>query len=474
MSRKADTTRRYSLRWRLMVGMGAAFVVIIGVISIGLWNYARNAANQPFDLLLTGASLAILERTAGSPSGPTVDIPYSAFEMMEQDEEDRLFYRVFVVNGKTLTGDPDLPLPPIYRPSAAPFYFDAFHSGESVRFVLQARLLTSYDQSRWVVAQVGNTRRARDSLERELIIKGLAVLLLITGVGLRFVWFGINRALRPLAGIERNLRARDSTDLTPLEAVSPREVKSLIESINSFILRLKSSQKHTQNFIADVAHQTRTSLSTLQGQLELASRQTSLEEMRVRLNKAEVQARRTIRMTNQLLAHAMVIHRADNQPRQTVKLVPLVRATLEETLRDTIDRDIEFELITEELGDGGAAAVGDPVAIREALRNLLDNAVKHGPERNRIDVSLSDVADPADGQCIRLSVEDAGPGIPVEKRIEAFERFHSMGKNGQGAGLGLAIVKAVANSHGAPVRLGVSKYGGLRVDLDFPKGNANA
>lgn len=474
MSVKTDSPRRYSLRRRLMVGMGAAFCVIIAIISVGLWSYARNAANQPYDLLLTGASLAILERTSGSPAGLTVDIPYSAFEMMEQDEEDRLFYRVFIAGGQVLTGDPDLPLPASYHPSSAPFYFDAFHGGEMVRFVLQGRLLTSYDQSRWVVAQVGNTRRARDSLERELITKSLAVLVLITGVGLLFVWFGINRALRPLAGIERNLRARESTDLTPLEASPPREVENLIESINSFIHRLKASQKNAQNFIADVAHQTRTSLSTLQGQLELAARQGSLEETRHRLAKADAQARRTIRMTNQLLAHAMVIHRADNQPQKTIDLIPLVRTALEETLRDTISRDIDFELIAGDFDGDEALVVGDPVAIREALRNLLDNAVKHGPEHNRIDVSIGQMADDAERGRVRLTVEDAGPGIPVEKRAEAFDRFHSMGKSGQGAGLGLAIVQAVTDSHGATVRLGASKYGGLRVDLEFPKVHADA
>ena len=452
--------------------MGAGFAVIIAIISIGLLNQARYSANQPYDLLLTGASLAILERTFGSPRGPVVDIPYSALEMMGQAKDDRVFYRIFTADGQTLTGDPTLPLPDGYRPEAEPSYFDAVHSGEMVRFVLQGRLLTGSDQSRWVVAQIGQTRRARDSLERELIVKGLAVLGLVTGVGLLFVWFGINRALRPLAGIERNLRDRDSTDLTPLQATPPREVENLIESINSFVHRLKVSQENAQSFIADVAHQTRTSLSALQGQLELAVRQTSPENMRDRLVKADVQARRTIRLTNQLLARAMIIHRADNQPRQPIELEPLVRKTMEETLRGTMSRDIDFELVVGDL-DGGGTVMGDAVAIREALRNLLDNAVKHGPENNRIGVSIGRLTG-ANGSRVRLSVEDAGPGIVPGERDEAFNRFHSMGANQTGSGLGLAIVLAMADSHGATVRLGDSRYGGLKVDLEFPEAKADA
>jgi signal transduction histidine kinase len=121
------------------------------------------------------------------------------------------------------------------------------------------------------------------------------------------------------------------------------------------------------------------------------------------------------------------------------------------------------------------------VSLREALRNLLDNAAKHGPLENRVDITLYRDAGKGMGRpVIGLLVEDAGPGIPPDRREAALERFRSLdsevgngagaGRSGQSSGLGLAIVRAVAQAHGARLTLGDSRLGGLAVDIRFPEG----
>jgi two-component system sensor histidine kinase TctE len=452
-----------SMRQRLLSGMAAVYLCVLAILSIGIWGYAREAANKSYDRLLHGAALSILERTYMTDNGVSVDLPYSAFETVGLARNDRVFYRIYTENKKHVTGDPKLVAHMQYSPSDEPFYFDSWYTGAQVRFILQARFLTGENQSGWAIVQIGHTRQARDALQQELVFKGILVAFFITTIGLFLVWFAVNKALHPLIGIERNLRERDPTDFTPLDAIPPREVFSLISSINTFMNRLQNSLSHSQDFIADMAHQTRTALSTLQGQLDLATHETDPDQMRTRLRKADLQARRTIRLTNQILSHAMVIHRADNQNMQLMSLRTLTTQTLEKFIREQIKADIDFEVHFAPFAPHQDDIIGDPISLREALRNILDNAIKHGPRQNKIDIHLFPTPN-----SITLCIDDKGPGIPDTRKHKVLERFFTSSERSHGSGLGMSIVHAVANSHNATLHLEDTPAGGLRVKLVFP------
>ncbi|KGJ03547.1 histidine kinase [Paracoccus halophilus] len=442
--------------------MGLGFALLLLIISLLLWNYARTAANRTYDLLLAGAALSILERVAPGPTGPTVDLPYSAMEILALAPRERVVYGVSSVDGAHVTGAADLPGPP--RDTDTPAFYDADYAGTPFRFVSQERQLNLPEGRERIAVRVGHTREARNEQQLSLFLSGLAGLAAVSAIGLGFVWLAIRRALSPLRQIETDLRARDPSDLSTVDAVPPHEIRSLFDSINGFIDRLRANRALTETFIADVAHQTRTSLSALHGQLSLAADATALDEMRARVGKAEAQAQRTVRLTNQLLSHAMVIHRSENAALHPVALKPLVREQLAEMLRDSRMRDVALTFDDDISGDGDDVVRADGVSIREALRNLIENAVRHGPPDNSVDISLH--LEPGDR--IALGVSDAGPGIPEERRPEAVERFTSLARNTAGSGLGLAIVRAVAESHGADLRLETSNAGGLRVVLSFP------
>ncbi|MEE2859594.1 MAG: extracellular solute-binding protein [Pseudomonadota bacterium] len=452
----------YSLRKRLLLLMTLGFAGLLLIISLLLLSYARGAANRTYDLLLAGAALSIMERVSAGPAGPTVDLPYSAMEILALAPSERVLYRVFADDGTQITGMPDLPAAP-HGPAEMQVFFDAAYRGTEFRFVQQRRQFSLPAGREWVTVQIGHTRDARQAQQLQLFINGMAGLAMVSAIGLGFVWLAIRHALRPLRQIETDLRGRDPGDLSPIHAAPPREIASLFESINAFMERLRSSRALTETFIADVAHQTRTSLSALHGQLSLAADAAELREMRRRVAKAEAQAQRTVRLTNQLLSHAMVIHRSEKASLHPVELKPLVRGQLGEMLRDSRMRDITLTF-DDDVSGGRDVVMGDEISIREALRNLIENAVRHGPPDNCIDIDLR----PGPGERVVLSVSDAGPGIPEDRRTEAVERFTSLARNTAGSGLGLAIVRAVADSHGADLQLGTSKAGGLRVALSFP------
>jgi len=118
-----------------------------------------------------------------------------------------------------------------------------------------------------------------------------------------------------------------------------------------------------------------------------------------------------------------------------------------------------------ELQAGAPCSVrGDAQALRSAVRNLVDNALRHGGPAPHVHVGLS----VQDGQVL-LQVDDSGPGIPEAERERVFDRFHRReGTTGEGSGLGLAIVRAVAQQHGGQVRLLDAPGGGLRAELRLP------
>jgi two-component system, OmpR family, sensor histidine kinase TctE len=456
-------SRPVSLRRRLLGLMFLVSALLVSINAALLWGYARGAANRSYDLLLAGAALSILERVTHSSAGLAVDLPYSALEIVGLARDDRVFYAVSSPSNNVLTGTENLSFPEVYAPSAEPVFYDADFQGTTLRLVVQARRVQTPEGRQWVSVQIGHTRMARDAQAQELFISGMSGIAVLSMIGLVFVWLAIGYALRPLASIESDLRSRDLSDFSPIALDPPLEVGSFISSINSYMSRLASARSLTETFIADVAHQTRTSLAALKGQIMLASDARDEPELRNRLLRVEQQVDKTVRLTNQLLSQAMVSHRADNEPLQSLRLEVLVRELLTEMVRDSALRNMEISFEKDIPSEYGDSVKGDPVSLREAIRNLIDNAVRHGPTDNQIEVSLV-----SNETGIVLSVGDGGPGIAEDQHNFVLGRFQSLDKATAGSGLGLPIVEQVANSHQATLTLGQSRFGGLQASLRFP------
>jgi two-component system sensor histidine kinase TctE len=456
----------HSLRRRLTVLMAGGFLIVLSIISAGLWKYAHDAANQTFDLLLQGASIAISERITPSPEGVMVDLPPSALEILGLSRNDRVFYRIFHVGGATITGSPDLPLPDGMKIIQTPQFFDADYRDETVRFSVLARPLVGLSRAPSIGIQIGQTRRSRKALQFDIFWKGMIGLCALAAISLFFVRVAITRAMRPLLGIESDIRMRQPSDLSPLKAEPPREVESLINAINGFMTRLHASKDNAESFIADVAHQMRTSLASVEGQLQIASRQNDMDEFRHRVGTAHEEARKTINLTSQLLSHAMVIHRQDNQVRDQVDLFQLIRSAVENILQSSNSENVEFEVRTDGEAGAGFVIAGDAVALREATVNLLQNSIQHSGGRCRIMISLRrDTLD--ERAAVELVVADDGPGLPSEELDRVLDRFYKQGQYA-GSGIGLAIVRSVVESHSGRINLQPSDSGGLSVSLLLP------
>ena len=440
----------YSLRRRLMIAIVMVFLVAAVLLFYATRYYGGRAADQAYDRLLAASALAIADQVYAADGAVRVDLPYSSLEMLSLARRDRVFYRIVSPNGETVTGYDDLPLagPPVQ--STDPRFFDAPYLGETCRFVVLGRFLAESTLQGWAMVQVGQSRIERRELAHDIALGALAPIAAFMTLALVFIWFGVNLALRPLATIRRDLNERAPTDLKPLELAVPREVRGFVVAINHFLERLSASFDHMQTFIAEAAHQIRTPLASLRAQIDLAADEDDPAALKELLAKARENAAVTSRLTGQLLSHATVTHRADAVPFQPVDVRQVLGRVLADAEYSAGVRAMDF--IVDD--DGGELVVqGDRVALREALRNLIDNAVKYGPEGSSIDIRCG--RDPA-GDGIIVEISDHGPGIADDQKANAFERFRRAGRGdqgGEGSGLGLAIVRQVAETHGTIILL---------------------
>mgnify|MGYP003575761682 CR=1 FL=1 len=457
------TARTTSLRTRLAGTLGLFFLAGLIALYIGAISYARLAADKSYDRLLAGSALSIAETLSFEDGKVQVDIPYASLDMLSAAPDDRVFYRVVGPDHRTVTGYPDLPAGHMMRPGdSEPVgqFYDARYRGEDVRFVSLAREIAQPGRTGWVYVQVGQTRRARDALARELVIGSLAPILLMTIVALAVVWFSVDRALRPLGQLSAELAARQPEELHAIATPVPKEIVPVADSINGFMARLSGNIELLRSFIADAAHQIRTPLAAIHAQAQVAE-DGDLDEMRSGLIAVRRNAAKLTRLVNQMLSDATVQHRSEVRDFAEFDLLHSVRQIVREAVPVAEDSDVRFTSPLRE-----APMVGDRIMIGEAIKNLIQNALTHGrSEHGEVVIELA----AADGGGYILCVCDRGPGIPHDRIERVFERFTRGETGSPGAGLGLPIVRRAILSHGGRISLSNRSGGGLKVEVILPR-----
>lgn len=460
MRRDSTSLSRRLFGW-LCLGVASAYALLL-VLS---WADSGWRADRIYDRLLRSAGLAMLERvqvSTGATGAPEirVDLPAAAFDTLAFAADDRIFYRLRTGEGVEMTGEPSLPIGEA-PPPGPPDIRTITWSGEPVRLLVQTRILLTEQGVQHVTLALGQTRTARTAEALQVFGWTALRLTLMAALCLVLVPLATRRALMPLRGLGRGLDARRPEDLGPVPEPVPQEVRGLVSALNRFMARLVSSQRRNERFIADVAHQMRTGINAVDAQLQLATDAKGVDTER--LQAARTETARTMRLTNQLLSHAMVIHRADAQPETRLDPQALLRDLLVDLLSTPRFSAVDLTFDDSGLPTPAPVILGDPVSLREALRNLLDNAITHGAPDVAITVTLA-----ATDDSVTLTVADDGPGLPEAARARAVERFRTGATSG-GSGLGLAIVAEVAQAHGARLTLADGPAGGLAVSLTFPR-----
>jgi two-component system sensor histidine kinase TctE len=454
-----DRTLRAQLLGYLLVPLGLLWVID----ALHTFYTVRSAINAAYDRALYASALAISERVTLAGATPLVDIPPVALEVLDTASQERLFYRVAyrVAGGEDyfLTGYADLPAPPV-APGDGPVFYDEAYRGDPVR-VSALRTTFPTDPPIAVLVQVAETVGGRGSRTQELVARELVAQLMLIVLAAGIVWLGVWRGLRPLTLVSQDVAHRSALDLTPVAPQDvPEEVSPLVFAVNQLLARLRTTIAAQKRFIADASHQLRTPLAVIQAKAELALREEDPAAMVEELTGLYEHSKATTHLATQLLALARAEHEQTGERRE-FDLGATARDACAALVPEALARgvDLGFE------GDGPAPVLGSEHLVREAISNVVHNAMRYGASPGTVTVSVRH----RDGQVV-LSVEDDGPGIPEAERSRVLERFYRMpGTRPPGAGLGLAIVKQIAEAHGATLRLLDGAGGrGLRVELRFP------
>lgn len=456
---RAATAAPGSLRRTLLLYLGVLLAVFAVALLFAARDYGQRAANRSYDHLLVSSALSIADSVALVDGQWQVDLPYAALDLLAMAPEDRVFYRVADSRGTLITGYDDLPAAP-RRPGTQPQLFDATYSGETVRFVVVGRSFAAASAQGEVQVQVGQTRRAREAVAQDMVNRALLAIGVLSGLLLALVAFGVHRAFRPLVRVERELSRREPSDLKPLDARVPREMDQMVAALNRFMERLSSSNETLRAFMAEAAHQMRTPLAALRAQAQLALDDDDPEDMRRSLQAIERNATHMSRLLNQLLSDASVIHRSHLQRFAAVDLAETVHQALHEALPQAGPAPrVQLAMTAEP-----ALVHGDALLLREAIKNLVDNALKYGGDGD-LQIALTVV-----GEQAVLTIADHGAGIAPADAERVFERFaRGEGAPSGGAGLGLAIVKRVVDSHGGRIDLSNRPQGGLVATIRLPR-----
>ncbi|WP_373743436.1 ATP-binding protein [Achromobacter insuavis] len=305
------------------------------------------------------------------------------------------------------------------------------------------------------VVQVAQPLAVRQRLAAVAALRSIVPVAIALPLVAALVWWLIGVSLAPLARVATPAGTRSASALDALPTTGlPGEVAPLVEAFNGLLARLATAFDTQRSFVADAAHELRTPLTALKLQLGLLRDAPPGPEQDAAIARLRGGIDRAVRLVEQLLALARAEPGAA-APTQALDLADIARQAVADVQPLAERAGVVLSLDAAE----PLPLEGDPQALRSAVRNLIDNAVKYGARNVQVSARRQAGA-------LLLRVDDDGPGIPPEARERVFDRFQRGDSAGtEGSGLGLAIVRAAARQQGAHVVLGEAPLGGLRAEI---------
>ncbi|MBK9235024.1 MAG: sensor histidine kinase N-terminal domain-containing protein [Rhodoferax sp.] len=427
------------------------------------YRIALSYAEKGIDQSLTQSVRSLARQVKPYGSGLVVDFPRAAQDIIEQDPTDRVSYMVSSLPGGFLLGNGKLPAPPpgMIPVTGEPLLYNVAVEGKPMRVALLEVDYGEANAPQRMRVQVAKSLAVQRRITAELVADMLVPLLLLGAVLGVLVYGGISRGLSPLKRLQAQLGDRRDQSLTALHPIemtqAPQEVHSLAGAVNQLLAAVRRSLSQEKRFLNDAAHQLRTPLAGLISQTELAQRETDPRAMQERLTKVLAGAQRSAHLVHQLLSLAR--NEAD------VNLQPVdVAALAREVAREWTPRALAAGIDLGYEGEDHLMLAGETLLLREALSNLIDNAVKYAGSGSTVTLRVT-----LEPQHAVLEVEDNGPGLASDDLAHVFERFWRASDLPGGCGLGLAIVAEIAHRHGGQASATLLQPHGLRVRIELPR-----
>jgi two-component system, OmpR family, sensor kinase len=326
------------------------------------------------------------------------------------------------------------------------------------------------EQDGWV-GIAGVSLAASDGTLRQvtggLLIGGTAF---VIAAGIGAYWLA-RAALAPVERLRREAAAlsEDDTGATLRVPRTHDEIAALAGTMNDLLLRLRRALARQRAFVADASHELRTPFAVLHGELELAGRPgRSKEELSAAVASAAEEASRLTRITDDLLLLAKGDENKLGLHLERTDITSLLARSADRAHARAESAKVTFRIEAA----AGLTAVVDAGRIRQAVDNLVDNALRFAPPASQVAIR----AEIAGGSLV-IEVSDSGPGFPADFLPHAFGRFRrpdqGRARSAGGAGLGLAIVHAIAVAHGGRTVAANRPEGGAMIRLEIPASPAS-
>jgi two-component system, OmpR family, sensor kinase len=443
-----------SLPIRTRLTLASALMVAIVLATAGAFVFLRLRSDllETVDAGLRSRADALLAAPDGLATG---------LRLVESDEA---FAQVIGDDGAVVASSSGIGDAPLVT-AATPLGFVEAEVRTSEGEVITARLFV-VDAGGGSVLVVGASLDERDEalarLAAAMVIGGPVALAVVVVV----IWLVVGAALRPVDAMRSEAAAISASEpgrRLPIPDTGD-ELARLGETLNAMLERLEGAIERERRFVDDASHELRTPLSNLKAEIDLAIRRSrTVEELERALSSASEETDRLSRLAEDLL----VLARADRGRlpvrRQPVRLDGLIGSAVEPFAARAAERDVEIAVAVED----DLRADVDELRIRQALGNLVDNALRQTPAGGRVTVRAA-----RENGSLRLEVRDSGPGFPEAFLPIAFEPFArpdlGRARPEGGTGLGLAIVRAVAEAHGGRAEASNLGGGGAAVVLTLP------
>ena len=453
-----------TLRLRLVAIIGLSLTLLWSVVAVWMFMDVREQLRSALDERLAASARMVAGLVARLPaerlqvSGPPV-LPLDVIA------RDGLACEVSLVRG-------EVAVQPIARTATSPGL-----EGASLGYSTSV-----YGGKPWrtYVLQVGEVRiatadrtDARADLLREIALSAAVPFAVAMAGSLVLLWIGVGRGLAPIERVRKVLLDRRADAEAPLPAIdAPPELQPLIDTIAHLLVRVQDAIERERRFTDDAAHELRTPLTAIKTHLQvlrLACGESGLHGAAGEaLANAQQGVARLHRTLEQLLLLARLEGAAKPESPQRVDALHAALLAIDDASAGVAQGVASSGPRVELQAASSAASLAVPETLLvSALRNLLDNALRHSPRPGSVVLRIERLP----GQ-VAFCVLDEGPGMTDAERAQAAQRFWRRGSGGAdgdtGSGLGLSIVDAIARRYGGELHLAPRPVAGMEARLCFP------
>lgn len=441
-----------SIYHRLFIALASA-LVIFALTIFAIANFTLKGKTEAlYDKMLVAVSQNIAEKIYIKDGKLSIDMFYFSIDSLSDVRDEKVFYRVVTKSGKQLAGFEGIELAKDQEQRLT--FYGVTYAGTDLRAV-QYRVNTKLEPVFIVVAESTQGREATISESQ----KQIAVAALVIGFfAMIVIMLIIDKGLKPLKILRREIRSRSDTNLEPLELATPPEVDDLVQSLNSLMKKLSLSIEASRNFNADLSHQLKTPLAEMKMLLNIYRNDKQVSS----LKGIEDNIDKMNRLTQQMLHYANVQNSSmANEQWKNTDVVSLCRefCLMRAPLVFQHGQSLAFESALEH-----AYCYVDATMLESALLNILENALKYANSK-LIEPEIIVRVEQAN-QTLKISVIDQGVGINNMQIERLLDRHVRIDRTQQGSGLGLAIVNKVVEIHGGKLSIKNVKPHGLCVAID--------